>query len=376
MKRFLKNMIANWKKAERAGKARQASRRKSFRPGLESLEDRTVPTIIFDPLQSGVEGFSNSGVTMSPSQLGAVPVTGYGVLPAAAPYNPYALNSPKVYFIFAGLNWGTNASPSTAVNNMIADAQAMFSSSYLSGLEQYGSNGQATYAGMYIDQSFGDPTTWIRACRDSNGNIADITGNPVWWETNNILNQIPSNPLLSSWTQPSGSDARTSPIYVVVRYTNNGIGVGGGYGGDNNAGPSGIYTATYNGYTANPNVNVMDIYISSADQVDQFSWALSHELVERMSTGTGNLTSTGVSEVSPGGTQIADGEPEGNNAYKWRLKGSNGSAGPVVTSYWSVVDQAFVVPDGSRQNVLMDPIVNFSNGISKFVNLQQGNLSI
>jgi hypothetical protein len=45
MKRFLKNMIANWKKAERAGKARQASRRGSFRPQLEALEDRRLMSI-------------------------------------------------------------------------------------------------------------------------------------------------------------------------------------------------------------------------------------------------------------------------------------------------------------------------------------------
>src|SRR5262245_6226302 len=50
---------------------------------LEQLEERTVPTVLFQPILRGAEVFNFNGATMTQ------PVS-----------NPYALNSPKVYFIF------------------------------------------------------------------------------------------------------------------------------------------------------------------------------------------------------------------------------------------------------------------------------------
>jgi hypothetical protein len=280
-------------------------------------------TMLFKPVGRPPEVFAFNGITMSQ------PLTS----------NPYALNSPKVYFIFVGPNWVKNGNPSGPTLSMIYAAKAIFGSSYLSGLTQYGSDGHAVYGDFTIDTSY-DPTI--------NPSI-----NPVWKETDKIL----SNPNFSSWL-PTGGDARNSPLYVVARYTYNGTNVGGGSGGSNNFGP--------NQYTSRA-VNVIDVSISSADQVDQFTWVLSHELAERISSGTG-----GLSEVSPdSGGQVADGEPEGNNFYAWRLYGT---VGPVVTSYWSFLDQAFIIPDGTLKHALLVPKWNSDKWTGKFVSLQQGNL--
>jgi hypothetical protein len=275
-------------------------------------------TTLFKPVGRPPEVFAFSGVTMTQ------PLTS----------NPYALNSPKVYFIFLGPNWIQNGKPSPAVSSMTADAKAILNSQYLSGLKQYGSDGIATYGDFTIDTTF-DPSI-------------NPTFNPVCVETDKIL----SDPNFSSWNPPPGGDARTSPIYVVVRY-------GGGPGGSNDFGP--------NNKGCSRAVNVIDDLIPSADQVDSFSFVFSHEIVERMSSGI-----AGLYEVYPdAGGQIADGEPEGNNLYASRL---NGSSGPEVTSYWSVVDQAFIVPDGNLQRVLLVPIWNSGNWTGKCLSLQQGNL--
>ena len=285
--------------------------------------------IIFKPVGRPPEVFNFNGALMSQ--------------PLSS--NPDALNSPKVYFIFVGPNWEQNGAPSSAVNSMIADAKAILNSPYLTGLRQYGSDGKAIYGDFTIDTSL-DPLTWSKDYTLPNGTI-DHSTNPVWFETDRIL----SNPNFASWNPPAG-DARTSPIYVVVRY-------GGGPGGSNNFGPQAPYSSRA--------VNVIDVVITSADQVDQFSWVFSHEIAERMSAGIG-----GLSEVSPdSGGQIADGEPEGSDYYAWRL---NGPDGPVVTSYWSFLDQGFIVPDGNLQRELLVPIWNGASWTGKCASLQQGSL--
>jgi len=288
-------------------------------------------TVLFRPIGRPPEVFAFNNVTMTQ------PLTN----------NPYALNSPKVYLIFVGPNWAQNGNPTAAVNSMISAAKAILGSSYLSGLTQYGSDGHAAFGGFTIDTSL-DPLTWSNTNPDGTPNK-----NPMFFETNQIL----SNPFFSSWLPPPG-DARTSPIYVVARYSQNGTGAGFGGGGSNGNGPNGFTTRA---------VNVIDVSIPTADQVDGFTWVLSHELVERMSSGIG-----GLSEVSPdSGGQIADGEPEGNNLYARRLWGS---FGPVVTSYWSVLDQDFIIPDGLPNRVLLVPIWNGAAWTGRFVSLQQGSL--
>ena len=285
--------------------------------------------ILFRPVGRPPEVFSFNGTLMSQ------PLTS----------NPDALNSPKVYFIFVGPQWKQNGAPIAAVNSMIAAVKAILSSAYLSGLKQYGSDGNAVFGDFTIDTSL-DPLTWTKDYTLPNGTI-DHSNNPVWYETDKIL----SNPAFSSWNPPPGN-ALTSPIYVVPRYA-------GGPAGSNDFGPNPPYTSRA--------VNIIDVTISSVDDIDGFSWAFSHELAERISSGIG-----GLQEVSPDpGGQIADGEPEGNDYYAWQL---NGSSGPVVTSYWSFLDQAFVIPDGNLQRVLVVPVWSGASWTRKCVSLQQGNL--
>ena len=77
------------------------SSRRTVHLALEQLESRTVPTILFEPVGRGPEVFAFNGATMSQSE------------PLAS--NPYALNSPKVYFIFVGPNWQQSGLPTAAV---------------------------------------------------------------------------------------------------------------------------------------------------------------------------------------------------------------------------------------------------------------------
>jgi hypothetical protein len=341
MKWFLKNMVANWKKAKKAGPAAKASRRRPFRPGLEQLEARTVPTILFDPVVSGAEVWSvNNGAsttTLTPSNLGS---------------NPYALRSPTVYLIFVGPQWKVNGAEIPAVGNMVKAAQTILDpgSGYLSGLQQYGSDGRASYGGYYVDTSL-DPLTW------QDPNFTSTQNNPMWWETNQILAQQAQGTYpFSSWGIP-GNTRDSQPIFAVVRY-------GGGFGGSGSNGfglDSNSNIAPYVAPLQYQNIHALDVAVGagaglgSQTALDGFSWALSHELVERISTGTAD---TGQLQQGLIGTssQIADGEPENSgNGMAWRLNGSNGAT-PKVTAYWSVADQAFIVPDGSQSNVLLEPL--------------------
>jgi hypothetical protein len=278
--------------------------------------------ILFRPVGRPPEVFAYNGTTMSK------PLT-----------NTNALNNPKVYVIFIGPNWESDGAPTAATLSMVSAVKAMLNSPYLSGLTQYGSDGRATYGAYTIDTTV-DP--------------AAHPANYMYLETDKIL----SEPAFSSWLPPPGGDARKSPIYVVARYGSNGTSVGGPYGGSNDYGP--------NTYTKRA-INAIDVAITSADQVDEFSWVLSHELVERISTGTGSLIGVG----SSSGNQICDGEPEGGDFYAWRLPGSDG---PLVTSYWSFIDQAYIIPDGTLDRVLFVPMWNKNGWTGNFVSLQQGNL--
>src|SRR5579871_4244310 len=97
-------------------RARQTRRPDRFqcRPAVLSLEERALPSIVFDPI-FGAETQRQDG--------GA------------------ALSSPPVYLIFWGSWWGgTN---SAAANSIKTVAAKVLSSPYLSGLRQYHSDGFA-----------------------------------------------------------------------------------------------------------------------------------------------------------------------------------------------------------------------------------------
>ncbi|MDH6134529.1 hypothetical protein P3T37_003932 [Kitasatospora sp. MAA4] len=291
--------------------------------------------ILFEPVKRGPEVFDIGGTTMT------APISN----------NSGALQSPTVYLIFVGPNFQQqNGQPTSAVNAMVAAAKALVNSDYLTGLAQYGCDGRAVLSDFTVDTTL-DPVGWTYTYTFPDGST-ETTGNPVWFEIDRIL----SESKFASWAPSPGGDATTSPIYVVTRYANNGTGAGGSYGGSNDRGP--------NKYTARA-VNGIDVSLTSADQVDQFSWSFSHELVERISTGIG-----GLSETAPdSGGQLADGEPEGPEDYAWRL-----DAGPKVTSYWSFLDQAFVIPGAAADRSMLTPVWSNSAWMGNCVSLQQGTL--
>lgn len=245
-----------------------------------------------------------------------------------------AVQSPKLHFVFVGSKFvnGTGGPPTEAANAMIAGAKAIVSSSYLSGLTQYGSDGKASFDDALFDPKT-DPTS------------SQWTGNLPTVELGSMFTQHPS------WLPPTPVNCQTPVIYVVVHYPAPGV----PSHGENTCGPA-------QGYAGN--VKILSIKIdSNASNVDTFTWLFSHELAESM-TGS-------VREISPGDGQICDGEPESGNNYEWRL---NGGTGPQVTSYWSFLDQAYIIPDGTLNRVLLVPVWNRGSFTHTFLSLQQGTL--
>jgi len=272
------------------------------------LEDRLVPTVVFDPAGYGPATVQIAGTTVTRGN----PVTS----------NPYALSNPSVYFIFEGKGWQLSS-----VDTMVTAAQKMLNSSYFSGLTEYGVTAMPTYS---AGQSTIDTTT------DPNPD-QDQSVNHVW---QCVQNAITNNP---SWAPSSSTSAQSSPIYVQVRY-----GTTSAWSGSNSYSPSGNTGIPADYPLA---VNVVDVDIPTTTDLDGFTLALSHELIERLFTGIGGLYVTAPSQDT---NQICDGEPEGNDQYDCRL---GGSSGPLVTSYWSVQTSAIIVPDpGGQPTVYLSPV--------------------
>jgi hypothetical protein len=239
--------------------------------------------------------------------------------------NPTALTKPTVYLMFSGSSW-----TSMTAANYASDAKAILASAYLSGLTQYGSSGTATYGGYTIDN---------RASPGPSGRDAEI--------------QYALDVLQPSWRKPTGVAPNpngdntgapgylTSPIYVVVDDNGNWAASNGG----------GFYKSGGTTYLTN------GININNGTNEDVFTDLFSHEIVERISEGTG--AGIGMNAPVDAGTdhethnaQIADNEPDGGN-YTYRLNGTI-----LVQAYWSVVDQKFIVPDGNQETVILTPIWN------------------
>ena len=215
-------------------------------PPLEQLEDRTVPTVVF------YSPFGGDSIYWVPGNTAGQPDNQIVTSPISN--NPAALNALTVYLIFWGKSWTNQTAQKYA-----SDAQAIIASDYLSGLQDYGSDGLANYGDYTIDNSKADPNN-----RDPEIQKILDSQETFWTKPTGVA----PNPTGSNWGEPG---YHQSPIYVVV--CDNGPG-GGGNGG-------GLYT--YNGTTYLTN----GITLSNGMQEDTFTDIFSHELVERMSDGTG-----------------------------------------------------------------------------------------
>jgi hypothetical protein len=130
------------------------------RLGLEALEDRMVPTVVFNPV------------------FGSETVTGSKV----------GMLSPRVDLVFQGASWTpANENPYIkAVGNIL-------SGPYLSGLTQYGSDGKAVLSRVWNDAN-------------------SLASNP----STGALQSFLQSSITKNNAAPGQNDQRHAPIYVVI----------------------------------------------------------------------------------------------------------------------------------------------------------------
>jgi hypothetical protein len=301
------------------GKGRSASRpqRPASRvtPSLECLEDRSVPTILFQP-------------SFGPET----------VLPGSS-YT--AMQSPPVYLTFWGSSWGS-LQGSQDVNRLTAAVNKVLGSPYLTGLTQYGSDGQAVYGGRWVDLSNPPANFSVDNLRDFLQKTIDNASTPIPRPT------TPSHPpIYVVVTDPNAtSDQPDAPGYNTATYY---------------CRPSFLLSAPRDPLHADWTSTHLKPDGTGVD-VDDFTLTFSHELVETISTpfygvGPGGLVQPGIMVAPPpslpvnfrGDNQIADNEPDAGH-YSYRLNDV------LVEPYWSGRDQAFIVPDGSAEMIRLTPL--------------------
>jgi hypothetical protein len=290
----LRNRWSRHVSNSRTGRPAPARKHRQLRLELETLEDRTVPTIVFTPQWGGdviSPGSTNDG-----------------------------MQHPTVNYIFSGSYWSTAQGQQDELA-LLNSAKSIMSGPYLSGLTQYGSDGKANFG-----------TSWNDA--------ATVPSNP----SISALHSFLQNSITNHNAAPGSNDWQHAPIYVVVSDPNSSAGNYGGY----NAG--GTYLQSILWFTIPENMHM--IWAGTALQngkvwKDQYIVTLSHELAETMS----DPDSKGITINPPNGPQIADGEAEaGTYGYVYRLSGE------MVQAYWSRQDNAFIVPDGNSQKFYLAPI--------------------
>jgi hypothetical protein len=288
------------------------------RLGLEYLEDRITPTIVFRP-HFGAE----SAVDRGGEKLSSVPV----------------------YLIFWGSYWTNNPAGLGDLGNISNALDQVLTSPYLSSLSQYGSDGVALNNGSSVIDDLIVP----------NSPSDDTLQNVIRWHLENGDGGLPGG-----LPEPDANGHDTS-IYVVV--TPPGVVVT----------PRGATSAggTADGYNSGfnsggwPDTDPAEYIWVGGTTLDDRTRIFSHEIVEAMSDaryalGPGISVAQGASwNLEPGEqlfAQIGDYEPEGG-PYTYRVRGGDGEL-VQVQAYWSQQDQAFVVPDGNRQQFILNPIWN------------------
>jgi hypothetical protein len=285
----------------------------------ETLEDRMLPTVVFDPQ------FPKESVSSPPYTI---------------------LNKPTVYLIFWGKAWAPKQPLGpAAVTKLRNDATAVLNSSYFGGFVGYGNVGTVTYGGSWTD-STSDPPAGFNV-----GTSGAITAEQT--------------EISKAWSNHPGWLPTASSIYVVIP--------AGGSSGYNSPG-----SVTYNNQVYS-NVNVCSVGGASdptkgSTVDDWFTQTFSHELAERMTApGSKGVTVSYSTDPSfpaslKNGNQISDGEqePSGQPHYGYRLKALDADGQTIsvkVQSFWSEATPdstggagAFIVPDGNAQSVYLQPI--------------------
>jgi hypothetical protein len=318
VKRFLNAILFPFRNNPRGAAAKSAGgRRRSpnnlgrARLAVETLEDRTVPTVVFKPT------FGPDTVT---SQLGG-------------------LQSPAVHMIFSGTYWATSQGQQDEAT-LLNSTGNILNGPYLSGLTQYGSDGHANFVNSWQDSG-----TVALDSKATDGSTVP-SGAALQGYLQNSIFHHPGN-------TPGYNDPQHLPIYIVV---SDPASAGGNAGGWNRPG---AYNTWYSlgGHLWFFTQPMKMIWVGTAFQgssvsKDSFTLTLSHELAESMSRVTITAPS-GLPANVKGDSQICDNE---GNFLSYRLNGD------LVDSYWSAQDGGFIVPDGNPLNLFVNPNWTVTNG--------------
>ncbi|MHB1426081.1 MAG: hypothetical protein ACYC3I_23200 [Gemmataceae bacterium] len=294
-------------------------RRPTTRLCLESLEDRIVPTIVFEPY------FGNESVTYHGGPV---------------------LNDAPVYLIYWGSYWNTQAG-STQETQYTTAIRNELNSPLFGNLSQYNNAGPAYLLNTYNSKD-ADPT---------NG-FSDATLQSVVLDAMSDPNSNIDIPASTEW-----QDGGHAPIYLVITppnidsYRNSNVGgyhsnfIGSPY--NNGDSMNMVYAWVENSSNTAMGLN------STQDFVTMF---VSHEIGEALTdpypaTDQAYQATAGASWPGGGTGEIGDFEP--NLApYTYRLNGVNGQ---LVQALWDENANAFTVSDGNSQNFYLLPQYNASN---------------
>jgi hypothetical protein len=296
------------------GRTGQAlARRRRVVLQLEALEERMVPTILFQP-QFGAE------VRLTTNDYGQ-------------PYwNGPVLSSTPIHFIFEGNYWA-NPTGVTA-QDVIFRALGVVNSQYLSGLVQYGSDGHAFLYSAVYDNSMPE--------------MARIDGSMMFYDSDL---ETTAQQFMTEAPQPASARG----LYFVITAP--------GAVSMDSPEAGGYHGALYVG-SLHESIPYGWLGISSGtkdSELDSLSDIFSHELVEAMSDPyppthpdavPGVTVYHGAQWQDSSGLfydEIADFEPDGGR-YTYRL-----STGALVQAYWSAQDQAYIIPDGTTQAFTLTP---------------------
>ncbi len=369
-----KNWLKVWEMLDQssrtAGRRRPGENaRRPLRLGIELLEDRTVPTVVF-PATFGPEDTHRGD--LSP------------------------LNNVGIYLLFQDgatadgkIESWQSPTYNALANSIISAAAQLFSpASHLrDGIRQYGVDGQASLAGWAFnsDISLQSGFGWVDAGRvithDLGNDLTSIvnhaidvnhtTDAPHWFpkpnETNNPIFVVLTPPGVYHNIDGNGRPTDAGDNLAGVYFDNNGDNSLGGDTHGLTSGHTGIYSDEWVG---DPSAGKSD---SLQTMLDEYTRVLSHETTEQIVSpfgpglqylvqlpnislpfglGSIDLSSLGASlyvthgmnypDEGKGSEQIGDLEPD-DLGYYYRLGGVE------VQAYWSYNDKSFIVPDGNSQ---------------------------
>jgi hypothetical protein len=271
---------------------------------VEGMEDRTVPTVVFNPA------------------FGSPTVNAFD--PARA------IKSPQVHLVFVGSYW-TTPTGANDVAGVTQDVRSLLASPYLSKLTQYGSDGKATFGVSSVNPA---AAPWNGGTAFTQSDLVTA----VQQQFTAATGRVPA---------PGGG----SPVIYVAITDPNAVPWNSSYGGYN-------WGANYTTGSTTVPMNMVWVrtgHSSSWPGVnrDGVSLGLSHELAERMASNVTLTPSASIpaNMIAPGsGRQISDLETDGGN-YTYRLNGV------LVQSYWSKEDNGYVVPDSHPETkISLNPI--------------------